>query len=183
MEKFIQDNIQFLLETRNKHKTTKIDDYIDEYLVKNKIILNQNFTQNFTNLQNQNILNYLINNKMFTNNQVGYNCYLPINLNNGMNFHPMNQMNQNNLNTFNNINTVNNINNDINNINNINIIPIKQVQENNINDNNTINTNSNNSNINDNINNSNNNSSKNNQSIINLIKALTKTNPKKDLKK
>ena len=39
MQKFIQDNLQYLIDVRNKNRKTNIDNYLDDYLTKNKVYI------------------------------------------------------------------------------------------------------------------------------------------------
>ena len=175
MQKFIQDNFQYLIDIRNKNRNTNIDNYFNDYLFKNKLC-NQNINLQ-TNFPTQNLLTE------------GYKFLYNMSLNNGIGYHFMNQNNFGNFNNLNNGIINNNLNNNFINTNNINTIYnhnnnhnissinqepelknnynnhllVKQDQElkkNNNNDNNNNNNNSNNH-----ITNTNNNTTKINESI------------------
>ena len=57
MQKFIQDNLQYLIDVRNKNRKTNIDNYLDDYLNKNKVFI-QDYNTLQHNYQNQNFLNF-----------------------------------------------------------------------------------------------------------------------------
>ncbi len=158
MEKFIQDHLQYIIETRTRNGRTNIDNYLDEYLTKNNNnISNQNFL-------NSNLINYQIMNPInnMSNDPTIYNYFYNINLNRAFNL-PL--INQNNLNNFNNINSINTFNNYND---NFNIAPIKLEQEF---DTKKDNHNSNNNNIKTNT-------SK--EQILKILDALIKTTKKSD---